>query len=191
MMVERAARGQLGRTDVDLACTRARSRRGGATSPIRSRNLRTTGVALAAVQACLGSAEGHARVLRALVGGDDDEVGIAQVYLRHRPIADAGELRSVATGVARMPGSDAQVRALDTLASHRLSDPRQPRGAHDVVPAGALASRSQRAIAGVLIRADHRALARADLAKTLKRSRLKSPDGADMIDVLIRRLEAS
>jgi len=189
MVVERAERGQLGRADVDLACTRA-DPAAGRDLAIRSRNLRSTGVALAAVQACLGSAEGHARVLRALVGGDDDEVGIAQVYLHHRPIADTGELRSVATGVLRMPGSEAQARALDTLASHRLSDPDSLAALTTLFPQ-ARSLQVQRAIAGVLIRADHRALARADLAKTLKRSRIKSPDGADMIDVLIRRLEAS
>ena len=38
-------------------------------------------VANAAVLACLGSAEAHARVLRALSSASDDEVQIAQVYL--------------------------------------------------------------------------------------------------------------
>ena len=79
-------------------------------------------VTSAAILACLGSKEGHARVLRALTSPDDDDVEIAQVYLRHWPIADANELRSVTTGIARMNGSYAQVRALDTLASLRLSD---------------------------------------------------------------------
>ena len=76
----------------------------------------------AAALACLGSAEGRARVLRALTSRDDDEVQIAEVYLRHRPITDVGELRIVASGITRMRGSGAQVRALDTLARHRLSD---------------------------------------------------------------------
>ncbi len=42
----------------------------------------------AAILACLGSAEGHARVLQALTSPNDDEAQIAQVYLRHRPIDD-------------------------------------------------------------------------------------------------------
>ena len=62
------------------------------------------------------------QVLRALSSANDEEVQIAQVYLHHRPIADATELRGVATAIARMNGSDAQVRALDTLARYRLSD---------------------------------------------------------------------
>ena len=49
----------------------------------------------------------------------------------------------------------------------------------------------QRAIAGILIRADYQALARSELAQALRQHRLKSPDGEDLIDVLIRRLEAS
>jgi hypothetical protein len=48
----------------------------------------------------------------------------------------------------------------------------------------------QRAIAGILIRADHRVLGQAQLARTLKTSRLKSPDGEDVIDALIRVLQA-
>ena len=38
----------------------------------------------AAALACLGSVEARARVLQALTSHDDDEVQIAQVYLRHR-----------------------------------------------------------------------------------------------------------
>ena len=49
----------------------------------------------------------------------------------------------------------------------------------------------QRAIAGILIRADYPSLARPEFARALRQHRLKSPDGHDMIDVLIRRLEAS
>ena len=48
---------------------------------------------------------------------------IAQAYLRHQPIDDVEELRAVATRVARMEGSGAQVRALETLARHHIRDP--------------------------------------------------------------------
>ena len=119
-----------------------------------------------------------------------DDVTVAQVYLRHRPIVEPGELRAVAAGVAKRPAGDAQVRALDALAAHRLSDPESLAALAALFPqAGSLDA--QRAIAGILIRADTGALSRADLAKSLKRTRLRSPDGADMIDVLIRRLDAS
>jgi hypothetical protein len=50
--------------------------------------------------------------------------------------------------------------------------------------------RLQRAIAGVFIRSDYRAVAQLDLVQVLRRYRIKSPDGEDMIDVLIRRLQA-
>jgi hypothetical protein len=49
----------------------------------------------------------------------------------------------------------------------------------------------QRAIARILLRADRTLLARAELTRTLKESRLKSPDGEDVIDALIRVLQAS
>jgi len=48
----------------------------------------------------------------------------------------------------------------------------------------------QRAIASVLIRSDYRVLGAADLARSLKTYRLKSPDGNDVIDALIRVLQA-
>jgi hypothetical protein len=49
----------------------------------------------------------------------------------------------------------------------------------------------QRAIAGILIRADYRTLAKPELVRALRQHRLKSPDGQDLIDVLIRRMQAS
>jgi hypothetical protein len=49
----------------------------------------------------------------------------------------------------------------------------------------------QRAIAGVLIRSDYLTIAGPELVRALREHRLKSPDGADLIDILIRRIEAS
>jgi hypothetical protein len=49
----------------------------------------------------------------------------------------------------------------------------------------------QRAIAGILIRSDYKTIAKAELARALRQHRLKSPDGEDLIDALIRRLQAS
>ena len=48
----------------------------------------------------------------------------------------------------------------------------------------------QTAIAAVLIRADYQAMDRPELVQTLRDHRLKGGLGPDMIDVLIRRLEA-
>jgi hypothetical protein len=147
-------------------------------------------VSHAAVLACLGSAEGHARVIRALTSSNDEEVQIAQVYLHHRPITDATELRDVATGITRMNGSDAQVRALDTLAHYRLSDRESLEELARLFPL-AKTINVQRAIAGILIRSDYRAIAGPQLVRALRQHRLKSSEGEDLIDVLIRRLQAS
>jgi hypothetical protein len=142
----------------------------------------------AAVLACLGSAEGRARVLQALTDGDDGDVQIAEVYLGHRPITDVGELRVVANGITRMTGSPAQVRALETLARHRLSDPQSLDELTRLFPV----SRSvdvQRAIAAVFIRADLQQLRKPEMVRVLSQNRLKSPAGDDIIDILIRRLQ--
>jgi hypothetical protein len=139
--------------------------------------------------ACLGSLEAHARVVRALTSANPDEIAMAQAYLRHRPLADVGELRAVASGIARMPGTDAQVRALETLAQQRLADPESLREIARLFPL-ARSVQVQRAIASVLIRSDYRVLGQADLARSLKQYRLKSPDGGDVIDALIRVLQA-
>ena len=148
------------------------------------------GAARAAIQACLGSAEAHAQVLRALTSGHDDDVLIAQVYLRHRPLADAGELRAVTARVASMKGAEAQMHALETLATYRLSDPESLDELMRLFPR-ARSVGVQRAIAGILIRADYQAIAKPELVQALRTHRLKSPGGEDVIDVLIRRLQMS
>jgi len=48
----------------------------------------------------------------------------------------------------------------------------------------------QTAIAGVLIRSDYRAIATPEFVQRLRQSRLKTSGGTDLIDVLIRRLQA-
>jgi hypothetical protein len=143
----------------------------------------------AAALACLGSAEGRARVLHAMTSRDDAEVQIAEVYLGRRPITDVNELRVVTSGIAHMTGSGAQVRALDTLARHRVSDTKSLSELAHLFPlAGSVDV--QRAIAAVLIRADDRAIAKPEVARLLSQYRLKSPSGDDIIDILIRRLRA-
>jgi hypothetical protein len=137
----------------------------------------------------MGSIEGRARVLRALTSARDDDVQIAQVYLRHHPIEDPDELRAITSSVARMNGSSAKVRALQTLARLRLSDPRILEELALLYPVAESAD-VQTAIAGVLLRADWRTVAKPELVQTLREHRLAAGTGRDMIDVLIRRLQA-
>ena len=49
----------------------------------------------------------------------------------------------------------------------------------------------QRAIAGILIRSDYPAISRPDVVRSLRQHRLNSTDGEDMIEILIRYLQAS
>jgi hypothetical protein len=106
-------------------------------------------------------------------------------------MADAAELRVVTADVARMSGrADAQVKALHALARHELVD---RESLHALAESFRVAKslEVQRAIAGVLVRADYHAITPADLAGALRKQRLKSPDGRDLIDVLIRRLDTA
>ena len=193
MIADRMARGRLGQTEVDLACATQPEREPGLA---RQMQLWATGmappakVAHSAVLACLGSAEAHQRTVRALTSSDDMDVAIAQAYLRHRPLADVAELRAVTAGIGRMTTASAQVRALDTLARQRLAD---PQSLQEIAGLFSLARslEVQRAIAGILIRSDIKMLARADLARSLRQHRLKSPDGNDLIDMLIRLLQSA
>ena len=146
--------------------------------------------AYAAARACLGSAEARARVLRALASPNDQDVQVAQAYLRHRPITDSGELRAAASGIARMPESAAQVRALETLARHHISD-RETLEALTRLYAQATSVNVQRAIAEVFLRSDQQAIEVPRLVSVLRERRLESRGGADLIDVLIGRLEGS
>jgi hypothetical protein len=143
-----------------------------------------------AVLACLGSPEARVQVLRALYGPREADARVAQAYLAQRPITDVVELRALYAAVTRMPESDAQVRAFDTLARQQLSDPEIIDELARLLPQVKSVS-VQRAIAGILIRSDYRLLAKSDLLRALREHRRKSPGGGDLIDVLLRRLEAA
>ncbi|MEO8302689.1 MAG: hypothetical protein ABI724_01085 [Betaproteobacteria bacterium] len=189
MIVERMQRNAVGPAEVDLACRRGSGELGqGLPGGLPAPETKTGTAADNAIHACFGSAEGRAGVLRALTSASDDDVAIAQVYLNHRPITDAGELRTVASAIARMPTSDSQVRALDTLAHQHLNDPESLNELARLFPL-ARSVGVQRAIAGILIRSDYQMLAKADLARALRQHRLKSAESDDVIDVLIRRLQ--
>jgi hypothetical protein len=189
MFGEQIARSAVTAAEVNLACELNQDRRfDGELHLLQPTPAQTANVTNAALFACLGSADGHARVLRALISPDDDNVQMAQIYLRHRPLADVNEMRIVATGITRMNGSDAQVRALNTLAGQPLTDRESLQELARLFPRAKTVD-VQRAIAGVLIRSDYQSLPRPELALALRKPRLKSPDGADMIDALIRRLQ--
>ncbi len=189
MVGQRMARDSLGLHEVDLVCAMpAQQDPAEAQQVLASGAVRPADVAHSAVLACLGNAEAHDRTIRALTGLRDEDVAIAQVYLRHRPLAGVQELRAVTADIGRMGAGGAQVRALETLARQRLADPQSLRDIADLFPL-ARSLDAQRAIAGILIRADHRTLVRADLLRSLRQHRLKSPDGNDVIDALIRVLQ--
>jgi hypothetical protein len=191
MLQERIARTDIGAADVELACTLNRDHaldatRGALTVPAAGES----DVGRAAILACLGSATAHARVVDALTSPHARDVALAQVYLRHHPIVDVADLRRVATRIARMTDPDAQILALDTLAEHAVSDQESLESLTRLFPLAKSVS-VQRAIAGILIRADYHAIAKPELVRALREKRLKSPDGQDLIDVLIRRMQAS
>jgi hypothetical protein len=142
------------------------------------------------VLACLGSPEAHERTVLALTSARDDDLAIAQVYLRHRPLVGVTELRSLTAGIGRMGAGEGQVRALETLARQRVDDPISLQAIVDLFPL-ARSLDAQRAIAGILIRADHRSLVRTDLLRSLRQHRLKSADGNDVIDALVRVLQTT
>ena len=174
----------IGIADVDLACTLNDQYR--VDGPIgRSAN---DDLPHAALRACLGSPSDRARTLSGLLSAREADVQIAQAYLRHRPIADDAELRRLTAGVVSMPPSEAQTRALETLARQYVSD----REAVQLLT-GLFAHTSSRAVqaavAGILLRADRQAIAAPELISVLLEKRLPAPPGDDIVDALIRRLQ--
>lgn len=145
----------------------------------------------AAALACLGSVDDHARMLAALASPREADQRMAEVYFHHRPIADVNELRAVAAAIARMSDApDAQAHALDTLARQRIADAQVLNELVDLFPV-ATSLKVQRAIAGILIRADYGSIATPEMASMLRARRIRSKDGEDLIDILIRRVHAT
>jgi hypothetical protein len=182
--------GRIDSADVDLVCSLNRDH----ALDAELRRVRVSpgaadAVPGAAILACLGSVESRGRVLQALTGANSEEVEIAQVYLQYRPISDVGEVRSIATRIARMADPDAQVRALNTLAGQYLSDRESLDELMRLFP-NARSVSVQRAIAGIFIRADTKAIDRDELVGILRQHRLRSADRDDIIDALLRRLQA-
>ncbi|HTS21345.1 MAG TPA: hypothetical protein VMN79_05980 [Casimicrobiaceae bacterium] len=153
-----------------------------ASPPVRS-------VGQAAMLACLNSADARRQVLPAVVSPRDDDFEIAQVLLRHRPLDDAGEARTITAAIADAGDARVQVRALSALAGQHLSDPRSLEELTRLYPV-AQTPGVQVAIAGVLLRSDYDSIASPEVVQTLRESRLRSGSDPDVVDVLIRRLEA-
>lgn len=116
------AAGDMGYGEVDLVCSLNADRSLDA-QLVRLGVKGMDRTASAAALACLGHRESRRKVLKALASPNEGEVQVAQAYLRHRPLDNAGELRTAALGIARMPPTPAQVRALDALARHPIADP--------------------------------------------------------------------
>jgi hypothetical protein len=180
----------MGPAEVDLVCRLdADGSFDGEATKLGVPPARAAKAAASAGLACLGDDAARRRVLASVTNGSDSDGEIAQVYFEHRPITRAEELRLLAHSIVRMPGSSAQVRAIDALGRHRISDEESLKAVAEMFPK-AKSVEVQRAIASLIIRSDYQRVAKPDFVKMLARTRLKSPDGKDVIDVLIRRLSA-
>ncbi len=191
LMGDLLSRGAMSGADVDLICSFNKERTYDNERDRLSRVAPSPGrVDRAAALACLGSGDDHLRMLAALTSANEMDVRMAEIYFYHRPISDANELRALTAAIATMTRVDAQVRALDTLARLRMADRDALVELVKLFPRTASVA-VQRAIVGILIRADYHSLASADMVNVLRDHRLRSPDGNDVIDILIRRLQLS
>ena len=187
MIDERMADNAMTLADVDLVCSLNKD--GDVGQELKHLELsQSDRLMYTAGLACLGNVAARARILQALSSPREEEVATARVYLRHHPLTDADEFRVVVSRIARMPRSPAQVRALESLAEQPISDAESLNGLVRLFPA-ADSLDVQRAIAGILIRSDFDAIDRPALVVVLRQNRIKSTDGEDLIDALIRRLE--
>jgi hypothetical protein len=187
---DRLARSVVTPADVDLLCTLNSDHELDRELPTLQVQLTQAGnTGRDAVLACLGSPEAHGRVLQAVTSGRDDDAQIARVYLRHRPITDSDELRAITRAIAETTDPKAQARALETLADQRITDRESLEALASLFPVVDSAG-GQSSIAGILLRSDYQIIATADLAQTLKRHRRKASNGDDVVDVLLRRLQA-
>ena len=183
---ERLARG-AGPADVDLAC---RLNSDGNLDGERHGLESASGspAARRAMLACLGATDARVMVLASLSNSRGVELEMAEVLLHRRPVSGISEFRLLATEIARMEAPDSQARALNALARQPVPDRESVVVLAELFPL-AKSLGVQRAIAGVLLRSDYGALRGTSLARTLSEHRLRSPDGRDVIDILIRQLE--
>ena len=184
------AANRMGPAEVDFVCTlNAGHELDGELDRFALTPAQETRVTHNAALACLGSTAARERVLQGLAGADAQGIEVAQVYFRHHPITDAAELRAIAMAIGPMSSQEAKVRLLDLLAHQYVAD-RQ--SLDELVRLFSLSQsvEVQRAIAGILIRSDWKLIAKPAVIRTLSEHRVRSPDGLDVIDALIRRLRA-
>ena len=174
--------------DVDLICTL--NDLDGALSELGVSQLTADRADQAAALACLGSSQHHRQMLRALTSPNAEDIKMAEVYFHRRPIGDREELRVAAAAIGLMPVSEMQARAIDILARQHVTDAESLTAVTRLFPLARTID-VQRAIAGLIIRSDYRAIATPATVHMLRQNRLNSPGGQDIIDILIRRLEAS
>lgn len=190
MIADLMATGSISAAEVELVCKLNRDKQLDRELPRLQRVAAPAdSLAAAAVTACLGSADGRARVLDKLTNLSADEGDLAQVYLRERPIADAGQIGAIVERIARMNDAAAQLRALDALAVNRAFDSDSLESLVHLFPLAGSAS-VQAAIAGILLRADYQAIATPETVAMLREHRLRAPGAPDLVDALIRRLQA-
>ena len=149
------------------------------------------GTAHDAALACLGSPERRSRVIRAVSSTNEGDVQIAQAYLRHRPITDDAELRVMTDGIVKMKVPGAQVRALEVLARHRVSD----RAILEELTRLFAATRSpavQGAIAEIFIRSNVTSASMPKLSSVLREHHIR-PAGAgqDLVGLLLAKLSGA
>ncbi|MBA4177973.1 MAG: hypothetical protein C0505_15665 [Leptothrix sp. (in: Bacteria)] len=190
LLDELQQRRALGVPEVHLACALNEDRRlDGALRRPTGLASGADSVAHAALRACLGSADDRARTLQALLGASEADVHVAQAYLRHRPVADAGELRRLVDRIAGMNPGGAQVQALEALSRHPVADRevlRQLTRLFADSPSAAV----QSAIAAILIRADPKAIDTEALTHTLMARRHPAPGSGALIDLLLDALQS-
>jgi len=191
MLREVHARRDVGISEVSLACSlNGDGDLNGTVARDTVRPRANDSVAHAAFRACLGSTEDRGRTLRALLEPSDVNLRVAQVYVRHRPITATAELRDMVDAISALPPGPAQVRALEALARHYVSDVEVLRDLLHLFAATPSAA-VQSAVAGVLIRADRRTLEDAELITVLSQHRRPSPGGdAGVIDALIQTVRS-
>ena len=136
-----------------------------------------------ALRACLGGVQDRERLLQALLGASEDDFKAARSYFRNRALSAGDELGRLAAGLVPLPPGDAQVRALDLLGQHYLSDAialRQLVGLY----AATESPQVQAAVAGILLRADRSKLSDQRLLQVVQANR-RAESRDTIIDTLI------
>jgi hypothetical protein len=189
MIADDIGRAAVDAAEVGLVCSLDSEREPLALQPMELSTAQAGRLANVAVLACLGNADARGRVLAALTSSNERDAELAQVYLRHRPIGSVDELRALTSEIARMTNPKAQARAVEALGRLSVSD----RASLETLArllSTADSPAVQSAVAGVLLRADRAAIADPELRQMLVERRPRN-GGGDMIDVLLRRIDAN